>query len=239
MSAAEAGGLPLTVANLRVRGDGGRLILQIDGLAVRPGECVGIRGPSGAGKSTLLFALAGLAAQAEGSLRWGVTEFLALGQDARAAFRRAHMGLVFQDFLLFEELSAAANAALAGAYAPRAARPQLARRAQATLARLGLATGERRTVESFSGGERQRVAVARALANDPAIILADEPTASLDRAAADRLIDDLVALAHEGGKTLITVSHDPALHARMDRLVTIADGRLVDLMRTRGTRGNA
>jgi putative ABC transport system ATP-binding protein len=149
------------------------------------------------------------------------------------------MGLVFQDFLLFEELSAAANAALAGAYAPRAARPQLARRVQATLARLGLATGERRTVESFSGGERQRVAVARALANDPAIILADEPTASLDRAAADRLIDDLVALAHEGGKTLITVSHDPALHARMDRLVTIADGRLVDLMRTRGTRGNA
>ena len=230
--------MPLAVTDLQVRGDAGRVILQIDALAVRPGECVGIRGPSGAGKSTLLFALAGLAAQAEGSVRWGATEFLALGQDARASFRRRHMGMVFQDFLLFEELGAAANAALAGAYAPRRDRPAIARQARAMLARLGLATDDKRTVESFSGGERQRVAVARALANDPGIILADEPTASLDRAAADRLIDDLTALVHESGKTLIAVSHDPALHARMDRLVTIADGGLADVRPPNESRTN-
>ncbi len=239
MSGADSPGLPLTVSDLRVRGDHGRLILQVDGLVIRPGECVGIRGPSGAGKSTLLFALAGLAAQAEGSVRWGGTEFLSLGQDARAAFRRTHMGMVFQDFLLFEELGPAANAALAGAYARRAERPLLARRARAMLARLGLGDDEKRTVESFSGGERQRVAVARALANDPGIILADEPTASLDRVAADRLIDDLTALVHEGGKTLIAVSHDPALHARMDRLITIADGGLADVRPSNGNTAHA
>ncbi len=84
-----------------------------------------------------------------------------------------------------------------------------------------------RTVASFSGGERQRVAVARALAAKAPVLLADEPTASLDRAAADRLIDDLIALARQDGMTLITVSHDPALLVRMDRVLSIADGALV------------
>src|SRR5690606_13699710 len=83
-----------------------------------------------------------------------------------------------------------------------------------------------RTVESFSGGERQRVAIARALAADPDVLLADEPTASLDRKTADSLIADLVGLVREGGKTLIAVSHDPAVHARMDRVIAIVDGRM-------------
>ena len=88
-----------------------------------------------------------------------------------------------------------------------------------------------RTIASFSGGERQRVAIARALAHDPAVILADEPTASLDRKVADQLIDDLVALVRQEKKTLIAVSHDHHLHERMDRIIDIEDGRMVGEVR--------
>ncbi|MEP2118221.1 MAG: ATP-binding cassette domain-containing protein [Bauldia litoralis] len=217
--------LALTVSDLRVRGDDGRAILTVPHLAVPQGAAIGIRGPSGAGKSTLLFALAGLASRASGRVAWGTTDIVAMGEGDRAAFRRDRIGMIFQDFLLFEELGALANASLAASFAPRRRRGAIARQAGATLARLGL-TGGSRAVASFSGGERQRVAVARALSTDPAIILADEPTASLDRETADRLVDDLVALARETGKTLIAVSHDPAVHRRMDRLVDVVDGTL-------------
>ena len=131
--------------------------------------------------------------------------------------------MVFQDFLLFEELSAIANAGLGGAYVSRERQVGIEARARAGLERLGVTHGAR-TVESFSGGERQRVAIARALATDPGIILADEPTASLDRKTADALIDDLVRLAREEGRTLIAVSHDPAVYQRMDRAIEIVDG---------------
>jgi putative ABC transport system ATP-binding protein len=220
-------GLPLAIEGLRVTGEGGRAILSVDRLRVAPGEAVAVRGPSGAGKSTLLFALAGLVPIASGAVRWGEADVAALSDGARAAFRRDHIGMVFQDYLLFEELTPLGNAGLAGAYAPRARRADIGNRAGAVLERLGIAPRGARNVASFSGGERQRVAVARALATDPDIILADEPTASLDRAAADGLIDDLVRLARDGGKTLIAVSHDPAIHERMDRLVEVVDGRLV------------
>jgi ABC-type lipoprotein export system ATPase subunit len=231
-------GRGLTVSKLRVSGDDGRTLLSVDQLAIAPGQAIGIRGPSGAGKSTLLFALAGLAAIAEGSVCWGDTDIAALREEQRAAFRRRAIGMIFQDFLLFEELSAAENASLAGSFSARSRRADIARRAAATLERLGVGS-EVRSVASFSGGERQRVAVARALATDPAIILADEPTASLDRAAADRLIDDLIALAREGGKTLIAVSHDPAVHVRMDRLIDVADARLVSDALAAGGRSDA
>lgn len=218
-------GLGLAVAGLEVRAGSGRVLLNVPALDLAPGVCLGVRGPSGAGKSTLLFALAGLAGGATGVVRWGDDDLLALSPEARAAFRRDHIGQVFQDFLLFEELSALANAALPSAYMPRAARPAVVARARENLDRLGIASGAR-TVESFSGGERQRVAVARALSANPEIILADEPTASLDRITADALIDDLVRLARDGGKTLVAVSHDPAVHERMDTMVEIVDGRV-------------
>lgn len=219
-------GLPLDLKGLFVSAENGRSLLSVPSLAVAPGSCLGVRGPSGAGKSTLLFAIAGLLPHVDGTIRWGSHDLLAAGEEDRAAFRRSHIGMVFQDFLLFEELDAAANAGIAHCYAPPTARKSIRQRARAGLQRLGLDAGPR-SVESFSGGERQRVAVARALSNDPDILLADEPTASLDRAAADRLIDDLVSLAREDGKTVIAVSHDTALHARMDRLLTIADGKIV------------
>lgn len=218
--------LDLQIDDLEVKAASGRTLLAVPHFSLAAGTCLGIRGPSGAGKSTFLFALAGLNAEATGAVRWGGADLLAMASDARAAFRRRHVGLVFQDFLLFEELSAAANAALPSAYAPSGRQGAIVERANAVLSRLGISHGKR-TVESFSGGERQRVAIARALAADPEIILADEPTASLDRKTADALIADLVTLARDEGKTLIAVSHDPAVHDRMDTVIEIVDGRIV------------
>jgi len=219
-------GLKLELSDLRVVGAAGQVLLEIAGLTLEPGTCLCIRGPSGAGKSTLLNAIAGLLRPVAGRVVWGGTDIVPLSDTARAAFRLQSIGMIFQDFLLFEELGCLANAAIIGGILPRRARTALAANARAALARLGLGDKGERPVASFSGGERQRVAVARALANDPAVILADEPTASLDRAAADRLIADLSGLARTSGKTLITVSHDPAMADAMDRVIDLRDGRI-------------
>ncbi len=213
----------LSARDVTVTGDDGRMLLRLDRLEVAPGAALGVRGPSGAGKSTLLNALAGLQSPATGSIRWGETDIAALGEAGRDAFRRRCMGLIFQDFLLFEELSPLENAAIGAAFAPRAERAAIRSRAAALLDRLGVPRATR-DVARMSGGERQRVAVARALAGAPRVILADEPTASLDRANADRLVADLLALAREGGGTVIAVSHDPAVAAAMDRVISVVDG---------------
>lgn len=226
-SVADAAAPALTVADLTVDGDSGERILAVDRFSVPGGACVGIRGASGAGKSTFLFALAGLIPSASGAVRWGADDILRLSESRRARFRRTRLGLVFQDFLLFEELTASANASLAAAYAPAAERRSIEAGARAMLGRLDVPASNGRSSATYSGGERQRIAMARALAHDPAIILADEPTASLDRATGDRLIDDLVSLARGGGKTLIAVSHDPAFLGRMDWSVTMIDGQIV------------
>ncbi|NDW03100.1 ABC transporter ATP-binding protein [Jiella pacifica] len=227
MSAAEARGvsLDLQVRDLVVRSREGRDLLTVARLDVPAGSKIGIRGPSGAGKSTLLFAIAGLLKPASGDVSWGEHRISDMRAAERARFRRENVGLVFQDFLLFEELSSLGNAAIAARYAKASTRRSIVASARAGLARLGLESLGGRRVDSFSGGERQRVAVARALANDPAIILADEPTASLDRASADRMVDDLASLASESGRTLVAVSHDPALHERMDWVIDVVDGR--------------
>lgn len=218
----------LRVEQVRVAGGDGRILLDIDRLEVPAGQSVALRGPSGAGKSTLLHVLSGLVRPAQGRVVWGDTDLTALSQDARAAFRRQTLGLIFQDSHLFEELSALGNAALASAFAPRADRKALRDGAAGWLARLGLGTEGLRAVDSFSGGERQRIAVARALAGSPAVILADEPTAALDRGNADTLGADLVAAATAGGCTLIVVTHDAALAGRMARRITLADARIVE-----------
>ncbi|MFN2305672.1 MAG: ABC transporter ATP-binding protein [Paracoccaceae bacterium] len=221
-------GLPLVVTDLDLRGLDGRPLASLTRLNVTAGTSLAIRGPSGAGKSTLLHAFSGLVRPAGGQVLWGDTDLATLSDSARTRFRRENVGLIFQDFLLFEELGALDNAALSAAFAPRTARAALRDRAANWLDRLGLAQTGTRRADSFSGGERQRIAVARALSNDPAVILADEPTASLDRATADRLIDDLVALSQDSGRTLIAVTHDEALASRLDRVLTMADGRVVE-----------
>jgi putative ABC transport system ATP-binding protein len=135
------------------------------------------------------------------------------------------MGLVFQTAHLFDELSALDNAAVAAGFATKAARAMILDRARDTLQQLGIQTQTRRKVATFSGGERQRIGVARALASRPAILLADEPTASLDRTAADRLGDDLLDFARDGG-TLVVISHDPALLERMDSVLSLVNGKV-------------
>lgn len=217
--------LPLEISGLTVRSPRDRVLLDVPSLSAPAGALIGIRGASGAGKSTLLYAIAGLLERATGSVRWGQTDLLAQSPERRARFRAGNIGMIFQDFLLFEELGALDNAALTALFRPRAERAVLRQRAAQRLAALGLSDTDRR-VTSFSGGERQRVAIARAMAAEAPVLLADEPTASLDRPNADRLIDDLVGLVRTQGTTLIAVSHDAALLARMDRVLTIADGRL-------------
>ncbi|MEM7399667.1 MAG: ATP-binding cassette domain-containing protein [Pseudomonadota bacterium] len=217
--------LALSARDLVVKA-GGRVLLRAREFDASPGELTVVRGPSGAGKSTLLFALAGLL-PATGSIRWGGTELLTLSESERAAFRRNALGFVFQDHFLFEELSTSANAAIAACFSPSRARGELRRRSSALLDRFGLGETGGRRVGTLSGGERQRVAVARALAADPPVILADEPTASLDRDAADRLIDLLGALAEDDGRTVIAVTHDAALQARATRVIDLVDGAVI------------
>lgn len=220
-------GFGLSTTPLVVTGTGGRRILSLPALTVPQGSLIGVRGPSGAGKSTLLYALAGLVGGIQGAIHWGATDIIKLTEGRRTQFRADHIGMIFQDFHLFEELGAIDNASIASLFRPRAARKSIVARAQEHLAALEI-RNTARSVTSFSGGERQRVAIARALSTNAPILLADEPTASLDRITADRLIDDLTTLARQNGKTLIAVSHDPHLIDRMDRVLTITDGTLTD-----------
>jgi len=222
-------GVALAVRELCVRAPSGRTLLEVGVLDVAHGAFVVLAGASGAGKSTLLFTLAGLQRPASGSIRWGATEIATLGEAARARFRAERVGLVFQDFLLFDELSALDNAALAGAWSARPASVVVRQRAADLLAWLGLDAQDARPVSTLSGGERQRVAVARSLAADPSILLADEPTASLDRDAADRLTQTLRRIADERCRAVLVVSHDPTLIEAADRVVRLVDGRVCDV----------
>lgn len=223
--------LILQVRGLCVRSEQGRVLVEIPRLSLRRGEALGIAGASGAGKSTLLFALAGLVPGAQGQVRWQGQDLLAMPARRRAAFRADHIGLVFQDHMLFEELDAPANAAIQAGFRPRAERAALRAEGGRLLAALGLA-GKGADVARLSGGERQRVAVARALAHRPQVLLADEPTASLDAATAEALTGDLLGDTGPDrgrqGRSLIVVSHDPALLARMDRVIRLDHGRMVD-----------
>lgn len=222
----DAEGLPLAIEGLEVQAANGRVLLSVPRLELPAGGTLGIRGPSGAGKSTLLFALAGLQDRMSGQVRWGNTDLGALRSGARTAFRARHVGIVFQDFLLFEELGPIANASLGAMYRPRSERAGIRDRARRLLRRFGI-DEDGRTVPTLSGGERQRVAVARAMSGNAAILLADEPTANLDRETGERLLTDLLARVRENGTTLVAVSHDDRLLARMDRVVKIVDGQMV------------
>jgi len=217
----------LQTTALQVISREGRLLLDIPRLDIPAGQSLALQGASGAGKSTLLHVLAGLVLPTRGRVAWGGLDIAGLSEDARARFRRETLGLIFQDCHLFEELSAAGNAALASAFAPTGDRTSIRSAAERWLTTLGLGQTGPRLVGSFSGGERQRIAVARALAANPRVILADEPTAALDRKNADALGADLVRLAADGGRTLITVTHDVTLARRMDRTITLADGKVI------------
>lgn len=213
----------LEIEALFVASSRGRELLTVQNLSVRAGTLLGVRGPSGAGKSTFLHAISGLLDTARGRVLWDGVDILGLSTEQRAAFRARSVGMVFQDFMLFDELSPMANATIAGLFTRQ---PDLEASAERLIARLGV-RAEARSVASYSGGEKQRIAMARALAGQPGIVLADEPTASLDRRAADRLITDLTAMVRDSGATLIAVSHDTHLLDAMDRVLTLEDGEIM------------
>jgi putative ABC transport system ATP-binding protein len=195
-------------------------------LKVEAGEFTALVGPSGSGKSTLLHLLSGLDLPTEGEVWVGGVALSRLSRAQRARFRLERMGLVFQAYNLFPVLTALENAAfvLEAQGVPRAERE---RRALMALEALGLKEKAHRFPRQLSGGEQQRVAVARALAAEPLIVLADEPTANLDSRTGLALIERMQALNRERGVTFLFSTHDPRLLEHVGRVVRLEDGRIV------------
>ncbi|MCG2592908.1 ATP-binding cassette domain-containing protein [Ramlibacter sp. XY19] len=189
-----------------------------------PGALTAIVGPSGSGKSTLLHALAGIVLPQQGEVACGDVVVNRLAERQRDAWRLANCGMVFQDFRLLDELDALGNAVLPAQFDRWRSNAALRTRAQDLLARfeVPLRSGP---VARLSRGEQQRVALARALLLDPPLILADEPTASLDADNGQRIAQELRALA-AAGKTVVAVTHDDKLVALADRVLTLRAGRL-------------
>ena len=190
-----------------------------------PGAFEAIMGPSGSGKSTFLHLVAGLLAPDAGSIRIAGRDMAGLDDAARTAFRRRHLGLVFQDFNLVPTLTAEENVALPLLLDRR--RPDPAR-IGSLLSTLGLADRARHLPSALSGGERQRVAIARALAAGPDLVLADEPTGNLDSPSAKAFCALLARLNREFRCTILLVTHDPVVAAAASRVHLLRDGRFLD-----------
>ncbi|MHC4949302.1 MAG: ABC transporter ATP-binding protein [Planctomycetota bacterium] len=210
-----------------VDGAGAPPVLQGVSLTLDAGESVAIVGPSGCGKSTLLNVLGALVRPTSGTVRFEGEDLYARDETALAAFRNRCLGFVFQAHHLLPQCSALENVLVPTVVHPDAdLRRGAVERARSLLDRVGLADRMAHRPGQLSGGECQRVAVARALVNRPRLVLADEPTGSLDEAASDRLIDLLTDLHRADGVTLGTVTHASRLAARMERGLALRHGRL-------------
>ena len=206
-------------------GAGPLTILHSLSLDIAHGRAVAVTGASGSGKSTLLGLIAGLDAPTTGRILLGGVDITRLDEEALARLRGEKVGIVFQFFHLLPSLTALENvlvpmeiAGVSGA----------ARRAAALIGEVGLTDRARHYPSQLSGGEQQRVAIARALANDPPILLADEPTGNLDSVTGHQIIDLLVDVNKRRGCTLVLVTHDPELAARTDEVIVLRDGRLAE-----------
>ncbi|MCE4222504.1 ABC transporter ATP-binding protein [Methylobacterium sp. C25] len=198
-------------------------VLRGISLEVNRGEAVGLVGPSGSGKSTLLMVMAGLERPDSGRITVAGTDLGGLDEDALARFRGRNIGIVFQAFHLVPTMTALENVALPLELADA---PDAQARAAAELEAVGLGHRLNHYPAQLSGGEQQRVAVARALAPNPAILVADEPTGNLDEATGRGIVDLLFGLKRERGATLVLVTHDPGLAERCDRTVRLRAGRV-------------
>ena len=194
-------------------------------LAIQPGEIVALLGPSGSGKSTLLQAVGLLEGGFEGSIRLNGEEAAELDDDGRTRLRRELLGFVYQFHHLLPEFNAVENVIL-----PQLVRgadtPEARDRAKQLLSALGLSERLDHRPSKLSGGEQQRVAVARALANKPPLVLADEPTGNLDEHTADAVLSEFLNLVRGEGSAAIVATHNERLAAKMDRVVRLHDGRL-------------
>lgn len=201
-------------------------VLDSVDLTIPAGGYVSLMGASGAGKSTLLSLLGGLEPAQQGRIEVGETGLAGLSRDGLAAYRRATVGFVFQHFGLLETLTASENVALACALAGVPRRRRAARSAELLEAVALADRGDHRPLE-LSGGERQRVAIARALANEPQLVLADEPTGNLDDDSTNLVVELLESLPAQHGCTLVLVTHDRALAARAPTRLALRDRKLV------------
>lgn len=205
-------------------------VLRGVSLTVRRGETVSITGASGAGKSTLLQLLGGLDRPSAGQVRLDGRDVYALSPSARTEMRATQVGFVFQAYHLLPELDVLENVLLPSLSRPgaRGRMPALREQARDLLARVGLGSRERHRPVELSGGEQQRAALARALVNEPDLVLADEPTGNLDSATGRQVLDYLFALTSERGHTLVMVTHNEAVAALCRRQLHLRDGRLAD-----------
>jgi putative ABC transport system ATP-binding protein len=195
-------------------------------LEVAPGAFIAIMGPSGCGKSTLLNLVAGLDVPTGGDIDIAGEPISGLSEDDLAVMRRRHIGIVFQFFNLLEGMTVRENVALPAVVAGRS-RSQADSRAMDLLDLLGIADKAGTTPGLLSGGQRQRLSIARALANEPTLLLADEPTGSLDSAGGLEILE-LFRRLHDGGQTIVMVTHDDEVAASADRIVRMKDGRIDD-----------
>ncbi|MFF3070380.1 ABC transporter ATP-binding protein [Kitasatospora sp. NPDC057936] len=218
-----------TTGLTKVYGSGDTRVTALDGVSIgfREGEFTAIMGPSGCGKSTLMHCAAGLDTPTSGSVRIGTTELGPLDDRQLTRLRRERIGFVFQAFNLLPTLTALENITLPLAIAGR--RPDQ-RWLDRVVAMVGLAERLGHRPAQLSGGQQQRVAVARALAGQPAVVFADEPTGNLDSRAGTEVLGFLRDSVRELGRTVVMVTHDPVAAAFADRAVFLADGRLVDEM---------
>jgi putative ABC transport system ATP-binding protein len=200
-------------------------ILKGIDLNIGSGEAIGLVGPSGSGKSTLLMVMAGLERADAGSVTVAGEELGRLNEDALARFRGRNVGIVFQSFHLIPTMTALENVAVPLELAGVA---DASERAQAELESVGLGQRIHHYPAQLSGGEQQRVAVARALAPNPAILVADEPTGNLDEDTGQQIVDLLFAGHEKRGTTLVLVTHDAALAQRCGRVVRLRSGHVVD-----------
>jgi lipoprotein-releasing system ATP-binding protein len=195
-------------------------------LAIGAGEMVALVGPSGSGKSTLLHIIGLLERADSGRVRIGGTDATEAGDAERTRLRREHLGFVYQFHHLLPEFTAEENVALPPMIAGRD-RAEARARARELLALVGLAARASHRPAQLSGGEQQRVAIARALANQPLLLLADEPTGNLDPATADHVFQVFLDVVQGTGRAALIATHNPALARRMDRVVTLDAGRIV------------
>ncbi len=226
MMPAKVSGLPLDITQLEVRFAGLQLpVLSIEKFSLAAGEHLAITGASGSGKSTLVNVITGLEAVKTGKIIWGDTETSSLSSFKRDAFRARNIGLVMQDFHLFAGLSALANVLLP-LKLNRGVKAADRERALGLLETVGISRPSQH-IETLSRGEMQRVAIARALLAKPGVIVADEPTASLDQKTGADVAELLVRLATEEQATLIVVTHDPQLMQYLRRYIRLEGGKIV------------
>ncbi len=195
-------------------------------LVIEPGEMVAIMGPSGSGKTTILNMITGIDKPTKGEVHVDGKRIDVLGEDPMARFRGDHIGIVFQFFQLFPTLNALDNAMIPMDFARKGSVAERKKIAKRNLELVGLGDKLKNLPTELSGGEQQRVAIARALANDPKIVVGDEPTGNLDTMNTDKMFEILRKL-NDNGKTVVYVTHNADLAKKADRTIKILDGKIV------------